>query len=93
MLLWLSRGCSDCLVDLSSGVALEASDDVLGGFLFGRAARLIGAGAVVVSEATQGDAVERRVGVAVSSPVEPVTVGLARGRWDRGDSAQVSERS
>lgn len=53
MLLWRSRAdvevCSDGLVDLADDVALEAADDVLGGFLFGCTSGPVGAGGVVVS--------------------------------------------
>ena len=53
MLLWMSRADlevgSDGLVDLAGDVALEAADDVLGGFLFGCASGPVGAGGVVVS--------------------------------------------
>jgi len=35
--------------------------------------------------------VEGVVGLAVAAPVEAVTDGLARGRLERGDTAEVSE--
>lgn len=53
MLLWLLRADlevgSDGLVDLAWDVALDAADDVLGGFLFGCASGPVGASGVVVS--------------------------------------------
>ena len=53
MLLWMSRADLEVgsygLVDLAGDVALEAADDVLGGFLFGCASGPVGAGGVVVA--------------------------------------------
>src|SRR5580693_8072395 len=67
------------VVDLAGDVALEAAHDLALGFAFGGAALDVGAGALAVAQAADGDEVKRSVGLAVAAVVEAVAGGLARG--------------
>ena len=80
-------------VDLAGDVAFQAAEDVeLGQALVGPALD-IGPGGLVAVHADQGDAPQGVVGSAVTSPVEPVAVGAARGRRDGGGAAEMGEGS
>src|SRR3954471_21042008 len=63
------------VVELAGDVALEAADDLGLGLAFGGAPRGVSAGAFAVAQATDGDHVQRAVGVAVAAVVEAVAVG------------------
>ena len=56
------------------------------------AARDVFAGAFIAAHAGEHDPPQGMVGLAVPAAVEPVPVGLARRRVDRGDAAEVRER-
>lgn len=77
--------------DLSGDVAFEDAGDLAHGFAFGETAGDVVAGGLVVTHPGDDDVVERRVGLAVPSPVEPVSGRLAGGGRDGSHSAQVSE--
>ena len=78
-------------IDLAGDVAFQAAEDVgLGEALFGPPLD-IGSGRWVVVHADEGDAPQGVVGPPVTSPVEPVAVGAARGRGDGCGTAQVCE--
>src|SRR5918997_879604 len=62
---------------LTCPLALEAADRFAAGFAFGDAAGEVVAGAGVPAQPGQGDAVERGVGLAVATTVEPATAGSA----------------
>ena len=80
-------------VDLAGDRAFETADDVLVVFAgFGAPGRVaLGAGAA--SEPEDGDEVQRPVGLAVASGVEPVAVGLAGGCFDWAGAAERRERA
>jgi len=52
----------------------------------------VGLGAGVPAQPAEHDPLERSVGVAVPSPVEPVALGAPGGRGQRGDPAEHGER-
>ena len=47
----------------------------------------------VVAHSGEDDPIQRRVGVTVTSPVQPVACGLAGASWDGYASAEVSPRA
>jgi len=53
----------------------------------------VGAASGVVAESVDHDDVEGLVGVAVAASVEPMSMNAAAAGRDRGDTAQVGERS
>jgi len=83
---------SEQVVDLAGDVTLEAADDLWFGQAFGGAPIGVSACAEVVAQPAEYDDVQGVVGGAVTSAVEPVTVGSAAAGWDRGHAAQVRER-
>src|SRR5512132_4394012 len=74
------------VVDLAGHIALEAADDLGLGVALGDAAGDVVLGALVDAHAGDHDQVQRRVGLAVAAPVEPVALGLAGGggQWRGG---------
>jgi len=74
------------VVDLAGDVALEAAEDLSLGLAFGRASLRVGAGALAVAQAADGDEVECSVGLAVAAVVEAVPCGLRAWR-DRAKPA------
>jgi hypothetical protein len=62
-------GCEG-VIGLAGDVALEAADDLALGLAFLGAPRGVGLGAWAVAQATDGDHVQRAVGVAVAAVVE-----------------------
>ena len=77
--------------DFPGGVAFEDAGDLAHGFALCEAASHVVAGGLVVFHAGEDDVVERRVGLAVPAPVEPMPGGFARRGGYRGDPTQVSE--
>lgn len=73
--------------NLSDEVSFEASDDLGFGLALGRSSGHVGLGALVEPHADDDDAVERCVGLPVSTSVESVTVGPAGRGWDGVDAA------
>src|SRR5208282_4626478 len=61
------------VVDLASDVALEAAHDFEFGLSLGGAPLRVGAGALAVAQAADGDEVKSAVGLAVAAVVETVT--------------------
>jgi hypothetical protein len=53
----------------------------------------VGPSGRVPAHAPHSEQVQRSIGVAVGTPVEPVAIGLAGGRWDGRDTAQMGERA
>ena len=84
---------SQCAVDLSCEVALEAADGFFFGFAFGDAAVEVAAGSVAVAEPDDDDHVQCPVGGAVAGEVEPVAAGAPAGcnAGHRSGCAQVGE--
>lgn len=78
-------------VDFAGNVALEASDDLGFGLALGESTSHVGPGRFVPAQADHGDSMQGCVGLPVAAPVEPVTVGLARGRRDRVRPAEGGE--
>src|SRR5215208_1958316 len=62
------------------------------GLAFGGAALRVGAGALAVAQATDGDHVQGAVGVAVAAVVEAVAGGLAAAGGNRAGATQSGER-
>ena len=60
------------VVDLAGDVALEAAHDLALGLAFGGASLRVGAGALAVAQAADGDQVQGSVGLAVAAVVEAV---------------------
>jgi len=71
-------------IDLAGDVALQAADDFLLGFPFGRAAFGVGAGSRVRAQAGEHDPPQGMAGLAVAARVEPAADGLAGGCRDGG---------
>src|SRR6266511_2034460 len=96
----MSSGCGGGVVahlvehgeHLPSDVALQTADDLLFGLALLEAPRHVVLGRRVVAQPHHHDPVQRSVGLAVTAAVEAVAGGLARGRLDRGDTAQHRER-
>ena len=81
------------VVDLAGDVALEAAHDFALGLAFGGAAFDVGAGALAVAQAADGDQVQRAVGLAVTAVVEAMAGRLAGGGRDRARAAEQRRRS
>src|SRR3954451_7145069 len=81
------------VVGLAGDVALEAADDLLVGLALGNPALRVGARALAVTQAADGDHVQRAVGVAVAAVVETVAVAAAGGDRDRAGAAEGGEGS
>jgi len=79
--------CAEGVVDLAGDVALEAAHDFTLGFAFAGSAFGVGAGALAVAQATDGDQVQRTVGLAVAAGVEAMAGGFARGGRDRAGAS------
>ena len=73
--------------DLSGKVTLQGSNGVELGMPFGESASDVVLGPLVGSQATDGDDVQRAIGGAISSTVEPMPDGLSRRRRNRADAA------
>ena len=89
------RSCSvarEVRVDLAGDVTLEDAHDLGFRSSFGEAARDVFAGAFVGAHAGEHDPPQRVVRLSVPAPVETMTVGLARRRFDGRDATQVRER-
>src|SRR3990170_4155101 len=67
-------GVGEVVVDAAGEGSFEAADDLFFGSALGEAAGHVVAGGLVVLEADDDDAVEGGVGLAVSSPVEAVSL-------------------
>ena len=87
---WVASG-AEVLEGFAGDVALEDADDLAGRLAFGAAPGDVVLGRLVRAHAGDHDAVEGVVGLAVAAAVEPVTAGLARGRLEGGDAAEVGE--
>jgi hypothetical protein len=75
------------VVDLAGDVALQTAHDVeLGQALLGPPFH-IDPGLRVAAHPDQGDPPQGVVSVAVTTAIQPVAVGAARGRGDRGGTA------
>src|SRR5271170_5558238 len=85
----LASGGAEVGVDLAGDVALQAADDFLLGFSFGRAAFGVGAGGRVRAQASEHDPPQGVAVLAVAARVEPAADGLARRCRDGGGAAQV----
>src|SRR6201987_1405432 len=77
--------------DLPGEVALQGSNGVEFGMPLGKSASDVVLGPLVGSQATDGDDVQRAVGGAISSTVEPMPDGLSRRCGSRTDPAQRCE--
>ena len=66
----------ELFVDLSGDVALGAADDLFLGAVFGGSSGDVGAGAVAVGHAHEGDTPQGSVGVAVAASVEAIALVL-----------------
>src|SRR5216684_525547 len=75
------------VIGLAGDVALEASHDFGLGLAFGGAAFRVGAGALAVAQATDGDEVQRSVRLAITAVVKAVAGRLAGGGGDRTRAA------
>src|SRR5579859_1520268 len=73
---------------LTGGIALETASNLRQRPAFGGATDNVVAGGLVVSAASEDDAVEGRVELTVTPAVEAMTDGLARGGGDRADAGQ-----
>ena len=81
----------DDAVDLASDVALQGADRFELGMAFGNAARNIGLGSVIRSQASDSDDVQGTVRGPVPAPVQAVPDGLPRRGRDRADAAECRE--
>src|SRR5690606_38243028 len=79
------------LVDLSGDESLQAADDVTLGEPFCGASGDVVDGGPVVLHTDDDSAVDGGVGLAVSAPVEAVTVGHPRRSGNRAGAAQLGE--
>src|SRR5829696_1481345 len=77
---------------LPGHIALQAADDFLLGLALADPAGEVVLGRLVVAQPGHHDSVERCVGLAVPTPIQPMPLGLARGGLDRGGPAQHRER-
>src|SRR5712691_1333487 len=81
------------VVGLAGDVAFEAAEDLASVEAVGGSFGGVGAGAVAVAEAADGDHVQCSVGLSVAAEVEPVAVGAAGAGLDRGGAADPGEGS
>ena len=82
----------DALVDLTSEVSLQTADDVLlGESLFSPPAH-VGDGRRVILHPNDDGSIERGVGLAVPTAIEPVLVRESRRGGDGTDAAELRER-
>src|SRR5215211_8429499 len=77
---------------LPGHIALETADGVLLGLALADTAGHVVLGPGVVAQPRHHDPVQRRVGLAIPTAVEPIAAGLARGGLDRRSPAQHRER-
>jgi len=77
MLLWLSRGVFEELVDAAGDVLFEAAADLPAGRAFSEAAGGVSPGFGMAAESAERDGVEGPVQLTVVATVEPVAGGLA----------------
>jgi hypothetical protein len=80
------------VVGLAGDVALETAHDFGLGLALGGAAFRVGAGALSVAQAADGDQVQRSVRLAIAAVVEAVAGALAGGGGDRARAAESGER-
>src|SRR3989442_14268193 len=80
------------VVGLAGNVALETAHDFGLALAFGGTAFGVGAGALAVTQATDGDQVQRSVRLAIAAVVEAVAGALAGGGGDRARAAESGER-
>jgi hypothetical protein len=85
----LAGGTAEVGINLAGDVTLQAADDFLLGFPFGRAAFGVGTGSRIRAQTGEHDPPQGMVGLAVAARVEPAADGLARGCRDGGGAAQV----
>src|SRR5919202_2074851 len=94
MLLWVVKGRphvgwgSQQAVDLASQVALQAANDLRLGEPLGGPSRDVVLGTWVPTHPADGEQIERPIGVAIATAVEPMAGGPARGGRQRRDSTQ-----
>ena len=72
-------------------MALETADGLLGALALGAFAGDVVPGLGVAAQAGDGDAMDRRVDLAVAAAVEAVAVGLAGADGDRSDAGGAGE--
>ena len=77
MLLWLSRGVFEELVDAAGDVSFEAAADFAWGLAFGESSGGVGAGFGVAAEPAEGDGVQGAVELTIAAAAESVAGGLA----------------
>jgi len=82
----------DALVDLASEVPLQAADDVLLGESFLSSSVHVGNRWLVILHPHDDGSIERGVGLAVTTPIEPVFVGESRRGGDGTDAAELRKR-
>jgi hypothetical protein len=80
------------VVDLAGDVALETAHDLALRFALLGASFGVGSGAPAVGQPADGDEVKRSVGLAITTGVEAMPGGLARGCGDRACAAERCER-
>jgi hypothetical protein len=85
-------GGEDGSEHLASDVALQAAHDLGLGLALGEASFDVGLGRRVVPHADQRDTPQGAVGLSVTAAVEPVAHDPTRGRFERCDAAEPSER-
>src|SRR6266487_5496030 len=85
----LGSGAPQLLVDLAGDVTLQDPDDLGFRSSFGEPSRDVFAGAFVAAHAGEHNAPQRMVRLAVPTTVETTPDRLARGRFDRRDTAEV----
>jgi len=78
--------------DLSGKVTLQGSNGVEFGMPFGESASDVVLGPLIGSQATDSDDVQRAIGGAISSTIEPMLDGPSRRRRNRAD-ARIAMRS
>src|SRR4029453_10895901 len=78
--------------DLTGDVALQAAQDLLFGLALGGAPCHVVAGGRVPAQPDDHDSVQRRVGLPVTTPVQPMPSSLAGGGLHRRGAAERGER-
>ena len=73
----VSGGAGELFEDLACHVSFQAADHFQAAEPFASAASHVAAGFVVAAHPGQHDAIQRRVGVAVTTPVESIADGRA----------------
>lgn len=85
------EGSADDWVELADEVAFQAADDLHLGFtLRGATFNVVPCG-LVIAHPYDHHVIQRGIGLAVASSVQPMPVGLARGCWNRASPGKGRE--